>query len=69
MKQHSGLDLFVNKEYGPKHPTHWVIAGQSKVGNGKDFMFIDAIILRYLVNRDFDIKKVTDELKLHLEWR
>ena len=62
-----GLDEF--KLFGPRVPGGKVKPGEAEVVNGRDYHFNDSDILKFLVARQFDIKKVLPDLKYHLEWR
>ena len=43
--------------------------GSSEIINGRDYLLTDADILKFLVSRTFDFKKVIPDMKYHLEWR
>ena len=46
-----------------------MVPGEAEVVNGRDCHFNDSDILKFLVVREFDVKKVLPDLKYHLEWR
>lgn len=64
-----GNDMTVLKDFGPRMPESVVTQGQNKIIGGRDIHLTDSHILRYLVARQFDIKKVLPEVLFHLEWR
>ena len=68
MKKLHGIDFDTVKDFGPRVEGPYK-AGTSQVVNGRDYYFNDSYILRFLVARYFDLKKVIPELKAHLEWR
>ena len=70
MKSEHNIDFDTVKNFGPRPAaTGPYVAGNQQVVNGRDYWFGDHYILRFLVARYFDIKRVVKELRAHLEWR
>ena len=69
MKTQFNIDFDTVKGFGPRVADGKYTPGTSVVANGRDYWFGDHYILRFLVARYFDVKKVVKELRNHLEWR
>lgn len=43
--------------------------GQNKIVPGRDALFSDSVLLRYIVTRRFEMAAITRDVIYHLEWR